>query len=218
MDRRCFPLVAILFLTLGAIAAVAPAWAGNPVYGVPEVGQLLKVCDYIGPNYPPGTVVPEDCFPQLHSLRLFPGTSMSGSVEDLFVPGAGLILWAVPYRNAECSLALSFIFEVPSPALANELVVGYWTANGDAKVRVEVLDPQGGKSYPLECDLAGWKVTGELACDLPLEALSLRLKSQPLLEILMAIEVRCDKSLKGVGADAVAVSKVRLGPPPRPPK
>jgi hypothetical protein len=151
---------------------------------------------------------------QLRHLTVLPGTFIQGSVDvltDSQNHDRYLELRAIPDENRQCSIAVIFGFEAPTAGAIRELELTYRSPGRRSPATVAVLAGVDREPIPLACDAQSWWERGTLRCDIPTTLATRVYDTQRILEIFMMIEGRCPDVQTD---DAVAISKVHLGPPP----
>ncbi len=162
-----------------------------------------------------GSMAP--CFPQLRYMKVFPGTHVTGSLEGLLGGSARVGFNSVQNRTTGCFVAFSLGFDVPEPLLVGELSLDLGSVIGDSALAVALFDPKSDDVALLGCVTENQSSAGDtLKCALPPSMVVAHTDRRQQIEIFFMIDVQCG-FLSGVAKDAVAVKKVRLGPPPPPP-
>jgi hypothetical protein len=209
-------------------AAAAHEPAGTSVDG----GTIVGATEPVGPQEPPGRSS-EDVEPGrspvdepdadilgdptvygdalLRYMTVLPGTYVQGSVDALAGDGGYLNLRAIPGDHGQCSIALIFGFEVLNPAVVREFELTYRAQATKGPATVALITGAGRDPIPLACDQLGWEQRGVLNCKIPASVARGLPGAQRDLELFLMIEGRCSDIQTD---DAVAISKVHLGPPP----
>ena len=217
----------LMVVTHSAVAGQIQANNTAPIGGVvpsPEypVGPRPWIGEFCGTVTPGNTLtvpVSPSCRPQLQYLKIYPDTHVSGGLDDLTGDFRSLLLWSTQERTTSCSVAFSLGFVVPATSVAKTLAMKLFPKVANVMPVVALLDPASGVPEPLSCYRISRQLGDEfLSCDLSATAVAANSTAQREVEFLVMIDVGCTKTIQnGVGGDAVAVSKVRLGPPRQPP-
>jgi hypothetical protein len=204
-------------INLAILWALAVALSTPPILQGSESRKQTETERRSQPPLHDGALSRPDLDPaaQLRYIKLLSDTKIHGGLEDLLRDNdRSILLHATRSPAGTCSTAVVFGFEVGDATAISAFVAKYRAPAATKPAVVALIDPIDGDTRPLLCDQPWWRSAGVLPCKVPSDLVPGGLGPLNLLEVILIVEVHCAGAR---GDDAVAVTTVRLGPPPTPP-